>query len=118
MTFAPTHIDNTPAVCWCCGFHAQGVGIGAPTAREDNDPKYLCTQCLTIMQQLRHIRRLDPYELEALDGGVDAVAAFLEGKPTDLAEMTELDARMLVKAAWQGCADRLREVVGERGVPF
>lgn len=113
--FQPTHVENTPAVCYCCGFRAQGVGIGGP---KDDDPKYLCTQCVAIMQQLRHIRRLDPYELEALDGGVDAVAAFLEGKPTDLAEMTELDARMLVKEAWRGCADRLREVVRQGGAPF
>ena len=112
--FQPTHVENTPAVCWCCGHHAQGVGIGDA----QQDPKYLCTQCINIMQQLRHIRRLDPYELEALDGGVDAVAAFLDGKPTDLAEMTELDARMLVKAAWQGCADRLREVVRAGEAPF
>ena len=116
--FAPTHVENTPAVCHCCGRHAQGVGIG--DGKPGSDPKYLCAQCVGIMQQLRHIRRMDPYELEALDGGVDAVGDYIEsldGK-TELADYDDLERRMLVKAAWQGCADRLREIVREKGVPF
>lgn len=111
----PTHVENTPAVCWCCGRHAIGIGIG-----DAKEPRYLCRECLTIMQQLRHVRRLDAYELDALDGGVDAVGEFidsLQGK-TELADYDELERRMLVKAAWLGCADRLRAVVAEKGVPF
>lgn len=115
--FQPTHVENTPAVCYCCGFHSAGVGIGGP---KDDDPRFLCTQCVAIMQQLRHIRRLDPYELEALDGGVDAVGDYIEtiGGKTELADYDDLERRMLVKAAWRGCADRLREVVRKGQAPF
>lgn len=58
--------------------------------------------------------RLEILELEALNGGVDAVGDYIELKGiTDLALMDELDARLIVKAAWQGCAKRLRELVKE-----
>lgn len=114
MTFAPTAVDNTPAVCNCCGRHAIGIGIG-----DAKEPRYLCGECVLLIEQIKQVRRMDPYELEALSGGVDAVGEYLEkiGK-TDLADMDELDARMLVKAAWQGCADRLREVVRKGVAPF
>lgn len=59
-------------------------------------------------------KRLDILELEALQGGVDAVGDYLDQIGiTDLALCDELDARLIVKAAWQGSAKRLRELVRE-----
>lgn len=66
----------------------------------------------------KKIRALDAYELAALDGGVDAVGEYIEqrGLGPDLSLYDELDQRMLVKAAWEGCARRLREKLAE--APF
>ncbi|GHC61445.1 DUF6511 domain-containing protein [Limoniibacter endophyticus] len=72
-----------------------------------------------IVEHIKNVRRFDPYELQALDGGIDAVGSYLEqvGK-TDLADMSEEEARMVVKAAWQGSADRLRSVIAKGEAPF
>ncbi|WP_245276602.1 DUF6511 domain-containing protein [Rhizobium leucaenae] len=66
----------------------------------------------------KKIRRLDDYELAALEGGVDAVGEFIasKGNLTDLSLYDELDQRMLVKAAWEGCARGLREAL--KSAPF
>lgn len=118
MTFTPSHVNNTPAVCFCCGKHASGIGIG-DLRRPADDPRFLCQECLLVVEQIKQVRRFDPYELQALDGGIDAVGTYLEqvGK-TDLADMSEEEARMVVKAAWQGSADRLRDLVRKGEVPF
>lgn len=105
-------------VCTCCQRHAIGVGISDTTYNKNEPIRWLCRECADIAMHIRSVRRLDPFELQALDGGVDAVGAYLGtiGK-TDLAEMDELEARLLVKAAWQGCGDRLRKELRE-GTPF
>ncbi|RVO41348.1 hypothetical protein CN093_08780 [Sinorhizobium meliloti] len=111
--FTPTvDADGTPTVCRCCGRHAIGIGRGTKA-----DPGFLCRKCITIVEDLSKMDRLDVYELAALDAGVDAVGAYLSeiGK-TDLAECDELDARMIVKAAWLGCAEGLRRALNE--APF
>lgn len=65
----------------------------------------------------KKIRRLDDYELAALDGGVEAVGEWIETHGvTDLAHFDELMQRMMVKAAWEGCARRLREAL--KSAPF
>lgn len=113
--FTPTQTEHgDPTTCHCCGLRATGIGIGGP--RGDN--KFLCPECITLIERIKEVRRFDPYELMALDGGVDAIGAYLEsiGK-TDLAEMDEIEAQMIVKAAWRGCADRLHKVLRE-GIPF
>ncbi|MBB6299930.1 DUF6511 domain-containing protein [Rhizobium leucaenae] len=66
----------------------------------------------------KKIRRLDDYELAALDAGVDAVGEWIvqRGLGADLSLYDELDQRMLVKAAWEGCARGLRAALSE--APF
>jgi hypothetical protein len=101
--------------CHVCQRHAIGVGV-QDSPRDA--VRWLCRECADIAMHIRSAKRMDPYELQALDGGVDAVGAYLKqlGK-TDLAEMDELEARMLVKVAWQGSGDRLRKALRE-GTPF
>jgi len=107
-------MTDQPLTCHCCQRHAVGLGIGRPNA-----PLWLCTECADIAEHIKRAKRLDPYELKALDGGVDAVGEYL-GKigKTDLAEMDELEARMLVKAAWEGSGKRLRRLLIEGEAPF
>lgn len=117
--FTPTaDADGNPTVCRCCGRHAIGIGVGF-TSRQDTDPGFLCRECVLLVEQIMSVRRMDQYELKALDGGVDAVGSYLTqiGK-TDLAECDELEARMLVKAVWQGCGDRLRQLLRDGVAPF
>lgn len=115
LPFTPTVDDNdNPTVCRCCGRHAIGIGVGDPK----KDPGYLCTECVLLVEHVRSARRMDIFELVALDGGVDAVGEYIEsiGGLTELADFDELQRRMLVKAAWQGCADGLRKALKE--APF
>ncbi len=112
--FTPTvDDDGNPTTCFCCGMRAVGIGVGA-----GKDPGYLCKRCIVAIDDYKKIRRLDDFELSALDAGVDAVGEFIESKGnlTDLAHYDELDQRLLVKAAWEGCARGLREAL--KSAPF
>ncbi|MDO3431168.1 DUF6511 domain-containing protein [Rhizobium sp. CBN3] len=120
MTFTPTATaEGQPTTCRCCGRHAIGMGISR-MAKSTDDPGYLCGECILLIEEIKRVRRMDPYELAALDGGVDAVGEYIDsiGGLTELAEFDELQQRMLVKAAWQGCADRLRELIRKGDLPF
>jgi len=116
IPFTPTFdASGTPTTCYCCGRRAWGIGAGDIKT----EPKWLCKEDFVLIKELRDIKRLDVYELQALDGGVDAVGEYLQTIGiTDLAAMDELNARMLVKAAWQGSAARLRQLLLENEAPF
>ncbi|MFC0245804.1 DUF6511 domain-containing protein [Falsochrobactrum ovis] len=104
---------SNPDQCHVCARRAVGLGV-----QQKYEPiRWLCKECADIAEHIRHRRRLDPYELRALDYGVEAVGEYLQqiGK-TDLAECDELEARMLVKAAWEGCGRGVREALSE--APF
>lgn len=118
MPFEPTSTaDGIPSNCWLCGLRPCGIGVEKKMSdKYPKDAKYLCLECLKVVDKISAMsgKRLEVLELKALDGGVDAVGDYLdEIGLTDLADMDGLDARMIVKAAWQGCAKRLRELVNE-----
>nr|WP_246802283.1 DUF6511 domain-containing protein [Rhizobium leucaenae] len=94
---------------------AQALGI---SRNPKSDPSYLCKRCIVAIDDYKKIRRLDDYELAALDAGVDAVGEWIvqRGLGADLSLYDELDQRMLVKAAWEGCARGLRAALSE--APF
>lgn len=120
LPFTPTADANgDPTVCWCCGFRADHLGIATPRLREKAaaEKNYICVKCATIVGRIRAAERLDQFELRALDGGVDAVGEYLQTIGLyDLTLMDELNRRMIVKAAWQGCAAALRDALAE--APF
>ena len=72
-----------------------------------------------LAEEIQSIKRLDPYEIKALDGGVDAVGEYLSeiGK-TELSEFDELERAMMIKAAVLGYGKRLRALIREGEVPF
>jgi len=100
-------------ICHVCSRHAVGLGV-----QEGKEPiRWLCKECADIAEHIRTRRRLDPYELRALDTGVEAVGEFLQSiQKTDLADCDELEARQLVKAAWEGCGRGMREAL--KDAPF
>ncbi len=113
MTFTPTHVGDTPAVCRCCGRHATGIGIGI-----NKDPGYMCGECILLAEEIRRVRRMDPYELAARAGGMDAAAALVEEFGSDLADWSEEQVLIFCGTIWQGCADRLRELIRKGDIPF
>lgn len=115
MTTPAPNYDHDPADCHVCGRHAVGVGL-----QKYKEPiRWLCSECALIADQIRDVRRFDPYENQARKGGVEAVGEYLAqiGK-TDLADMDEAEAEMLVGAAWLGCADRIRQLIRSGDAPF
>ncbi|MBY5553739.1 hypothetical protein J0664_05990 [Rhizobium leguminosarum] len=115
IPFTPTADPaGDPTTCFCCGMRAVALGINP----KPGDPQYLCRRCIVAIDDYKKIRRLDEFELDALDGGVDAVGEYIEqrGLGPDLSLYDELDQRMLVKAAWEGCARGLRAALKE--APF
>lgn len=108
---------NTPDACAICGMRATGAGI--PPRRRDEPFKWLCEGCLPIVNQIKEVRNLGPYEKRALHGGMAAAGEFLEacGK-TDLSTFEEEEALMLVDAIWRGCADEIRRLIKEGEAPF
>lgn len=118
MTFTPTVTTAMqPSSCHVCGRQAQGIGVGNPSR---GDPRFLCQECLLLLERVREIRNWTPYELKALDSGVDAVGEYIEsiGGKTNLREFDELEQRMLVKAAWRGCGDGLHRILEAGDAPF
>lgn len=114
MPFTPTDVNGTPAVCHCCGRHAVGVGIGS----DPKEPKWLCQECILILEQIKNVRRFDPYELQARQGGMEAAGPLVDEFGPRLDEWSEEQVLRFVGAIWKGCADRLRELVRDAEVPF
>ncbi len=115
LPMKPTADDQgNPTICHCCGRRAIGIGM-APKG----DPQYVCGECVLLVEELRKVRRLDVYELAALDGAVDAMGDYINAKGlTDLQFYDELDQRLLAKAAVMGFADRLRKLLRDGAAPF
>lgn len=114
MSFAPSHVNDTPAVCWNCGHHATGLGIG----KEAKEPKYLCGECVLIAEYIKNVRRPDIYEMQARKGGMDAAGPLVAEFGPDLSAWEEEQVLRFCGAIWRGCADRLRELVRDGEAPF
>lgn len=110
--------DHSPTTCQACGRVALGIGRAIKQGGKMMDPGYLCRQCVVAVSDLSKMDRLSAYELRALDAGVESVGEYISenGGVTDLAYMDELGARMLVKAAWEGCIKGVRAALKE--APF
>lgn len=119
VPFTPTQDQNgAPTVCKCCGMLSFGIGRADPTdRRRPPDPGFMCKPCMVAAGDLTKLDRVSLYEVKALESGVEAVGAWLDERGiTDLALMDELDAKLLVRAAWEGCARGVREALKE--APF
>jgi len=119
IPFTPTQDENgSPTACKCCGALAFGIGRSDPADKSRNkDPGFMCKPCIVAAGDLTKLDRVSFYEVKALESGVEAVGKWLDERGiTDLALMDELDAKLLVRAAWDGCARGVREALRE--APF
>lgn len=111
--------DN-PTVCRVCSMRAWGIGVGKPCDRDPakRDPAYLCVECAVLIEAVRDMRRFDLYEIAALDGCVEALAAACEERGTfNLLDMDELDIKMIAKRIVVAFGDTLRAKLRSE-VPF
>lgn len=108
--------DRNPTACQACGRIALGIGRAIKAGGKVIDNGYLCRQCIVAVSDLSRMDRLSVYELRALDAGVAAVGEYMEERGlwgVGLESFDELDRRMLVKAAWAGCAAGVRAALKE-----
>jgi hypothetical protein len=120
IPFTPTvDVQKNPTVCKACGCMSIGLGRSTPGDKSrPPDPGYLCKPCIVATGDLTKLDRISLYEVKALEKGVEAVGEWIaaNGGVTELAHYDELMQLMLVKAAWRGCAEGIREALRE--APF
>lgn len=102
-----------PSTCYVCGMHATGVGVG-----RGKDPRWICEGCIPIAEAVKKVRRFDPYEMKAREGGMEAGAALVEEFGPDLSEWTEDQVLIFCGRIWEGCVIRLRELIENDEAPF
>lgn len=109
-------MTHGPDVCHICCNRATGVGIGFTHSR-DKDPRWICTECSLIIEDIRRIKRMDAYEHAALDKVDDIAGDYAAEHGTDMAEYDDLTRRMLWKTVVQGYSNALRDAI-RKGAPF
>jgi hypothetical protein len=115
MIFTKTSLpDGTPSICACCGRHSVGIGLG----KAPGDERYLCGECILLIEQIKSVRRWDIYEMQARKGGMDAAAGLVEEFGSDLGEWSEEQVLIFVGTVWRGCVDRLHELLRSGEAPF
>ena len=95
----PDH--HMPAECLVCKRHAIGIGLG--NDRTLAKPQWLCVECALLCNQIRSVKRLDMYEVAALDDAGNEGGEYLDtlGK-TDVATLNELEFREFIKRVMLG----------------
>ena len=107
--------QHDPADCHVCGRRAIGVGF---SERRPEDNKYLCAECVPLLEYVKSVRRWDPYELKARHGGMEAAAPLVQEYGPDLSQWEEEQVLMFVGAVWRGCADEMRRLIKTDSAPF
>jgi hypothetical protein len=108
---------NDPANCHVCGRHAIGIGLEAE--RRHAEPRWLCAECLPLLEQLKSVRRFDAYELRAVELAGEAAGVLLDsfGK-TDLAELEAAEWTAFCRTMCQSFGDNMRRLIRNDQAPF
>lgn len=99
-------------VCHVCGV-ARDCGLGF-----DKPLRWLCVDCSMLIEDIRRIKRMDAYELRALEKVDDIAGDFAAEHGTDMAQMDDLTRRMLWKTVVQGYGNALRDAIRSNDAPF
>jgi len=111
-TVAP---NGDPTTCWCCGRHAVSLGVGNPGK---GDPRYLCAECIPLLEYIKDVRRWDAYEQKALEFVDEATGEYAAQHGTDIAEYDEPTRRGLWRTAIQAHQDGIRRLVTDGEAPW
>lgn len=101
---------HDPDVC-LCGRQAIGIGFDKPL-------RWICQECVPIMEYVKSVRRPSAYELKAREGGMELAAPLVEEYGADLSQWTEEQVLTFVGACWRGTADRIRYLVKNDEAPW
>jgi hypothetical protein len=105
--------EHDPTTCHVCGRQAVGIGIG-----DLRDPKWICAECVPLIDYIKSARRPTAYEIKAREGGMEAAAPLVKEYGPDLSEWTEDQVLMFVGACWRGTADRIRDLIRNQEAPW
>lgn len=107
---------SQPDICHCCGRQAIGVGFAG---RRPEDNRWLCQECLPLLEYVKDIKRWTPYELKAVEAVDDATGEYAAsvGK-TDIAEFTDDERTGLWRCAIKAHQNEIRRLVKSGDAPF
>lgn len=103
-----------PTTCHVCGRRATGIGIG----RLPHDPRWLCKECVPLIEYVKDIRRWDAYEEKALEAVDDATGDFAAEHGTDIAQYDDATRRQLWRTAISAHQDGIRRLVTSGEAPW
>lgn len=111
---ASPHV-NDPADCFVCNRHAVGVGAGNP----GGNPRWVCSDCIPHLAEIRTVRNFDPYEMRARADAGEKAGELLDGiGKTDLAELTIEEWQKFLSTVVHEFGESLRRQVAEHRAPF
>lgn len=115
MTFTPTATrTGDPTTCFCCGRQAAPIGIGG-----QHEPKYLCHQCLDIVESIVRVKRFTPYEYNAIAEAGEKAGEYLDSiNKTDLAELEQEEWRVFCRIMIEEFGNALRKQIVNGEAPF
>lgn len=100
--------EHDPTTCHVCGRHAVGVGFAG---RRPSDNRWLCAECLPLIEYVKDIKRWDPYEVKALDAVDEATGEFAAENGADLAAYSDEQRRGLWTTAIKAHQAEIRRLV-------
>jgi len=106
--------EHDPTTCHVCGRHATGVGLG----RLPNDPRWLCKECIPLIEYVKDIRRWDAYEDKALEFVDEATGDYAAEHGADIAAYDETIRRGLWRCAIKAHQDGIRKLVKDGEAPW
>lgn len=104
-----------PTTCHVCGRHATGIGFAGRTA---SDNRWLCKECIPLIEYVKDVRRWDAYEVKALEAVDDATSNYAAEHGTDIAEYDDLTRRGLWTCAIRAHQDEIRRLVKDGDAPW
>lgn len=104
-----------PETCVCCGRHATGVGFAG---RRPDDNRWLCAECLPLIEYVKDIKRWDAYEIKALEAVDEATGDYAADHGTDIALFDEPTRRGLWTCAIKAHQAEIRRLVRSDDAPF
>lgn len=115
-TSGPPH--HTPSTCYVCSRRATGIGLAGFGWNGDQDPHFVCPQCVPLIEQLKSMTKFDVYEENAIAATVEALGPLVEEFGFDMSEWSAEQAERFVAEVVLGFGHSIRTQIRENEVPF